>query len=561
MQTMKNLSIEKQIKNLALKGALVLGLLAGQACQDALQEDVISQIGSDYLNTKKGLDDAVSSAYSTMRIWYGTERGNNFTEFGTDIYTNGADGSWKFMNTYTNQFDSNNGHARELWDELYRGINTCNAIIERAPDITGVTEAVKTQRIAEAKFIRAHHYFLLVQLFGPVELRLEETKVPTKEVSRTPESEIYAAIIQDLSQAIPGLEAKKASSQFGRATRAAAEHLLGRVYVTKGTSSSKASDDFAKAEPLFKNVISNYGLKLLSDFGQVHAFGNEINEEVIWSVQYTRSPLTNGGGNNSHVFFLMEYDTQPGMQRDTENGRPFKRYRPTVYAMETVFQNRENDSRYKKSYKDTYRSNKPGTYNTTFDNSKAKLTFAAGDTTMFLPGYNMTAAERASKPYQVLIPSAYTEKLFPALTKHLDPGRVDRTQFEGGRDYIAMRLADTYLLLAEAQFRQGKIAEATETINVIRRRAAWPGKQAAMEITASEMTFDFLMEERARELTGEQTRWLDLKRWGNLVERVKKYNPQAAPNIKDFHVLRPIPQNQIDRAEGGASSFPQNPGY
>ena len=558
---MKNLSIKKQIKNLALKGALVLGLLVGQACQDALQEDVISQIGSDYLNTQKGLDDAISAAYSTMRIWYGTERGNNFTEFGTDIYTNGADGSWKFMNTYTNQFDSNNGHVRELWDELYRGINTCNAVIERAPDITGVSEAVKTQRIAEAKFIRAHHYFLLVQLFGPVELRLEETKVPTKEVSRNPESEIYAAIIQDLSQAIPGLEAKKASSQFGRATRAAAEHLLGRVYVTKGTSTSKASDDFAKAEPLFKNVIASYGLKLLNDFGQVHAFGNEINDEVIWSVQYTRSPLTNGGGNNSHVFFLMEYDTQPGMQRDTENGRPFKRYRPTVYAMETVFQNRENDSRYKKSYKDTYKSNKPGTYNTTFDNSKAKLTFAAGDTTMFLPGYNMTAAERASKPYQVLIPSAYTEKLFPALTKHLDPGRVDRTQFEGGRDYIAMRLADTYLLLAEAQFRQGKIAEATSTINVIRRRAAWPGKETAMEITASDMTFDFLMEERARELTGEQTRWLDLKRWGNLIERVKKYNPQAAPNIKDFHALRPIPQNQIDRAEGGASSFPQNPGY
>ncbi len=558
---MKNLNIKKQIKTLALKGVLVLGLLTGQACQDALQEDVISQVGSDYLNTPKGLDDAVSAGYSTMRDWYGTERGNNFTEFGTDIYTNGADGSWKFMNTYTNQFDSNNGHARELWDEFYRGINTCNAVIERAPEITGVSEAVKAQRIAEAKFIRAHHYFLLVQLFGPVELRLEETKAPTKEVRRNPESEIYATIIQDLSQAIPSLEAKKASSQYGRATRAAAEHLLGRVYVTKGTSTSKSSDDFAKAEPLLKSVIANYGLKLLSDFGQVHAFGNEINDEVIWSVQYTRSPLTNGGGNNSHVFFLMEYDTQPGMQRDTENGRPFKRYRPTVYAIETVFQNRENDSRYKKSFKDTYKSNRPGNYNTTFDNSKAKVTFAAGDTTIYLPGFNMPVADRAKKSYQVLVPSAYDEKLFPALTKHLDPGRVDRTQFEGGRDYIAMRLADTYLLLAESQFRQGKLAEATSTINVVRRRAAWPGKQAAMEIDPSKMTFDFLMEERARELTGEQTRWLDLKRWGNLIERVKKYNPQAAPNIKDFHVLRPIPQNQIDRAAGGASSFPQNPGY
>jgi hypothetical protein len=59
----------------------------------------------------------------------------------------------------------------------------------------------------------------------------------------------------------------------------------------------------------------------------------------------------------------------------------------------------------------------------------------------------------------------------------------------------------------------------------------------------------------------DENRWLDLKRWGVLLERVKKHNPQAAPNIKDFHVLRPIPQIQIDRAEGTASSFPQNPGY
>jgi starch-binding outer membrane protein, SusD/RagB family len=561
MKTMKNLTIKNQFKTLLFSGSLVLGLTFTQACQDALQEDVISQIGSEYLNTPKGLDDAVSAAYSTMRLWYGSERGNNLTEFGTDIYTNGADGSWKFMNTYTNQFDSQNGHVREIWDEFYRGINTCNAVIERAANITGVSDAVKAQRIAEAKFIRAHHYFILVQLFGPVELRLEETKVPTKQVKRNPEAEIYAAIIKDLTEAIPGLEARKASLQYGRATRGAAEHLLGRVYVTKGTSSSKAGDDFAKAEPLFKNVIANYGLRLLPDFASVHAFGNEINDEVIWSIQYTRSQLTNGGGNESHVFFLMEYDTQPGMRRDTENGRPFKRYRPTVYAIQTVFQNRENDSRYKKTFRDTYRSNRPGTFNTTFDKSKATVTFAQGDTTMFLPGFEMSLAERATKKYQVMTPSMYDEKIFPGLLKHMDPGRADLTQFEGGRDYIAMRLADTYLLLAEAQFRQGKIADATATINAVRRRAAWPGKESAMEITPDQMTFEFLMEERARELTGEQTRWLDLKRWGNLIERVKLYNPQGAPNIKDFHVLRPIPQNQIDRAEGGATAFPQNPGY
>ena len=558
---MKNLSINNQLKNLARTGALALSLVFAQSCQDALQEDVISQIGSEYLNTPKGLDDAVSAAYSTMRAWYGTERGKNFTEFGTDVYTNGSDGSWKFMNTYTTEFDSQNGHVRELWDEFYRGINTCNAVIERAPTITGVSDAVKAQRVAEAKFIRAHHYFILVQLFGPVELRLEETKVPTKVVKRNPESDIYAAIIKDLTEAIPALEARRASTQFGRATRGAAEHLLGRVYVTKGSSSAKAADDYAKAEPLFNNVIANYGLRLLPDFASVHAFGNEMNEEVIWSVQYTRSQLTNGGGNNAHVFFLMEYDTQAGMRRDTENGRPFRRYMPTTYALNTVFGERINDSRYKKSFIDTYRSNRPGTFNTAFDRSKPTVTFALGDTTIFLPGFEMPLAERATKRYQVLTPSMYRENLFPALRKHMDPGRADLTQFEGGRDYIAMRLADTYLLLAEAQFRQGKLAEATTTINTVRRRAAWPGRAAAMEITPAQFTLDFLMEERARELMGEQTRWLDLKRWGNLVDRVKRFNPQGAPNIKDFHSLRPIPQNQIDRAEGGPSGFPQNPGY
>ena len=108
---------------------------------------------------------------------------------------------------------------------------------------------------------------------------------------------------------------------------------------------------------------------------------------------------------------------------------------------------------------------------------------------------------------------------------------------------------------------QGKTQEAADMVNVIRRRAAWPGKQKDMEIAAASLNMDFIMEERERELIGEQKRWFDLKRWGVLVDRVKLYNPQAAGNIKSHHVLRPIPQVQIDRVEGGATAFPQNPGY
>lgn len=550
-------------KKLSIAAIAVALLLPIGCSKDALEETVISQVGTGYLNTPAGFNDGVRAAYTTLRSWYGTERANNLTIFGTDTYTNGSDGAWKFMNQYTAQFDPRNGNLQEVWDEFYRGINTCNAVIERAPNVTGLDETIKKQRVGEVKFLRAQYYFILTQLFGGVDLRLSETAAPTKRAARATEADMYAAIVKDLEEAIPDLENKARSADYGRVTRAAAEHLLALVYLTKATSAAKASDDYAKSETLAKNVINNYGIKLLTDFAKVHELNNETNEEVIFATQYTRDPLTNGTGNNAHVFFLMEYDVQPGMRRDVANGRPFKRYRPTQYCLETVFApaNRSKDSRYYKTFVDVYRSNRPGTFNTTFDNSKPSVTFAANDTAIYLPGVDWAVDQRAKKPYQVLTPSLYTEKLYPSLRKHMDAGRADLFQFEGGRDYINYRLAETYLILAEAQFMQGKASDAAQAINTIRRRAAWPGQEAAMEITAADLTMEFIMEERERELLGEQKRWFDLKRWGVLVERVQKYNPQAAANIKPHHVLRPIPQVQIDRTEGGASSFPQNPGY
>ncbi len=542
--------------------ALVAALFVGQSCGiSVLDEDVVSDIGNNYLNTAAGFNDGVNAVYSGLREWYGTERGNNFTIFGTDTYQNGADGSHKFINTYDGGLDARSSHVREVWDLFYVTINAANAVIDRAPNVTGISENIKKQRIAEVKFVRAHQYFILTQLFGGVDLRLTETVAPTKVATRATIPQMYTAIIKDLQEALPDLENKARSGDYGRVTRAAAEHLLARVFLTKATSEAKAADDFAKAATYAQNVINNYGFRLLPDYASVHQQGNEKNDEVIFAVQYTGNPLTNGGGNNSHVFFLMEYDNMPGMQRDTENGRPFKRYMPTKYTLNEAFVNRSVDSRYYKTFKDVYYSNKPGKYNTNYDKSKATITVALGDTALFDPGYEMPAAERAKRPYQVLTPSMYDERRFPALRKHIDGARADRTQFEGTRDYIAFRLAETYLILAEALFKQGKIAEATEAINVVRRRAAWPGKQAEIEIKPSELDMDFLMAERARELLGEQMRWFDLKRWGNLVERVKKYNPQAQPNIKDFHVLRPLPQNQLDRVEGGQTAFPQNQGY
>ena len=553
--------------------ALTALLLSGQGCKNVLDEQVISQIPNEYMTTPKGFEDATRAAYSSLRNFYGTERGLTLTEYGTDIYKTGADGGYKGFHYYDTQMNSFVDYLQQVWEELYKGINTCNAVIDRASTIAGVSDATKKLRVAEAKFLRAHYYFIITQQWGGVDLRLTETLAATKQTSRATEADMYKAIIADLEAALPDLDTKIRSSDYGRATKAAAEHLLARVYLTKATSSAKASDDYAKAASYAKNVINNYGFKLVPDFANVFAQGaGEISDEVIFAVQYTSDPLTNinsantlnGNGNNLHLFFGMQYDVQAGMVRDTENGRPFKRLMPTTYLLETVFRDRVNDSRYKKTFKDTWYSNNPGTFNTAFDNSKAKVTFKTGDTAIYIPGVEWTVAQRAAKPYQVLVPSAYNQALFPTLRKFLDPLRPDRTYEQGSRDFLAFRLAETYMILAEAQLKLGNVSDATNAVNMVRRRAAYSGKESAMTITDAQMDMNMIYEERAREFAGEQMRWFDLKRWGNLVERVKLYNPDGAPNIQSYHNLRPIPQTQIDRTDkktDGTPGFAQNPGF
>ena len=555
---MKSLYIKNSLKTLGLASAILLGTAS---CSDLLKETVVSSISNDYIATTPGFIAASNAAYTPLRSFYATERGLSMSEFGTDIYSAGADGSFKGFHFYDSQLTSSVSILAELWDETYKGINTINAVIDRAPSVTGLSDAVKAQRVGEMKYLRAHYYFILVQQFGPLDLRLKETTGPTKTATRATEQAVYKQIEADLLAAIPVLENKKASSDYGRATKAAAENLLAKVYLTRASSKFAEATDYANAATLCNNVINNYGFKLLPDFDQVFDQANQINDEVIFAVQYTSDPLTNGfidnQGNKLHLYFGMQYDVQPGMQRDVANGRPFKRLKPTPYLLNTVFADRVNDTRYKKTFKDTWLSNKPGTYNTTFDGSKATVTYKAGDTTIYIPGYEMPLAERAAKKYQVLVPSLYNYALFPTLKKFFDPLRPDMTYENGSRDYFVHRLADTYLMLAEASVKLGKQADAVAAINAVRVRAAAAGKAENMKVTSVDM--DLIMEERARELAGEQTRWMDLKRWGNLVERVKLYNSDAAANVADKHYVRPIPQKQVDLSENGG--FPQNAGY
>jgi starch-binding outer membrane protein, SusD/RagB family len=352
-------------------------------------------------------------------------------------------------------------------------------------------------------------------------------------------AKVYDAIIADLQAAEAALPATQA--QYGRATKAAAQHLLSKVYLTRA-----APGDMALAAAKAKAVIADPQYGLLSRWADLWDIKNEKNKEVVFAVQYTVDPLLADGGNSGHLYFTMAYELFPGMVRDIPNGRAFKRFRPTTWLL--GLWDRTKDSRYEDGFQRVWLTNKPTT----------KL--AAGDTAIYMPGVNVTTADSASHKYTTLSPKDYTDAAYPTLSKFLDGTRLALNDTAGGKDFYVARLAETYLIAGEALFRDGKPAEALPYVNAVRERAARKGVvPTTMDVTVADLSIDFFLDERSRELAGEQMRWFDLVRTGKLVERVKLYNAAGAVAIRDCHVLRPIPTTQIERTTGG--SFPQNSCY
>lgn len=541
-------------RRLILPLAALMGGAAG--CVD-LEERPVTQITSAYYSTPAGFEAAVNAMYTPMRSHWPLERGATLTVFGVDEYQKGADGGYKFFNDYTAQLNADVDYLRDTWFDFYKGINTANTVIAASATAT-VPEATKTVRVGEAKFLRALYYFTLVRTFGDIPLYTEPTPGVTTETTRQPTAQVYAQIIKDLTEAKAALPDKAA--QFGRADRMAVQHLLGEVYLTRAGAAT-SSPDFALAASELAAVANNARFSLVPNYRDLWRIDNENNSEVVFSIQFTADPLTTGSGNKLHLYWGYPYDLEPGMQRDIPNDRPFRRWRPSTWLL--ALWNRTIDDRYDAMHKVTWLANNPN--NLPRVNNVPK--FLVGDTAVHMPGKaTITAAERAATRYKLYAESEYHDALFPVLNKYLDPTRTSTNQEEGQRDHPIFRLANTYLMLAEALIRDGKVPEGLVWINKVRTRAAKPGQVAAMQVTAADLAtsssgadpIEWILDERARELTGETTRWFDLKRTGRLVSRVKKWNPGGAPNIQEFHNLRPIPNAEILNSTGGMT---QNPGY
>jgi hypothetical protein len=595
-------------------------LLVTHSCNQILEEQPRSILVPDFFRTAAGINTGLTAAYAYFRFYYATEGGMNLTVYGTDEFTHGQQTANPPFNIYegVNFINPALGDLLTPWNRAYPAINTCNGIIDIGSQATDLSPQQKAQLIAEAKFIRANWYFILVQTFGGVTLDLGSGPLrfntsPTNVAVRATAAEVYQAIISDLEDAVANLPAARPALP-GRVWKATALHLLAKVYLTRGSNPQLAqADDIQKAFDHAMDLINNrYGTSLLPDFARVHAEGNENNAEVLWAIQWLDNPEFNDnngflGGeaalrqNRSLWFFRCFYhNNMPGLIRDVTNGRPWVRYKPTPWLLDQAFGDKVNDSRYYKSFQILWRCNSTTTTPaiptwTTAEAADPNIRdqrgarvvagqpkFILGDTAMFMVPQHLAArfTPVSRKSFRVFLPQEINEQnmYYPSLSKYnsTQPRQGDDPNVSSVRPFIVYRLAETFLLAAEAAHQLGRNTEAANLINVVRERAATtPAHVPAMRIAAANVNIDFILDERARELCGEQMRWFDLVRTGRLIQRIR--NPytlsfnggapvagQGAPNPQPHHLLRPIPQNQIDLAVDPTAAdgrYAQNPGY
>lgn len=578
-------------------------LIATTGCKKLLEEQPRTGFTPSFFTTNDGIQGGIAGIYSSFRGQWATQIWTQLFNEGIDESLTAAVSDVDHWATYnTPQIKANTANYEGFWNTLFIDINTANGVLQYGVD-ADIPAATKTQLLAQAKFLRGFCYFYLVTTFGAVPLHTTFNTSPSTADAPAPLADLYAQIIKDFTESAADLPNTPATGMGKPAFKATALYLLAKTYLWRGWSSVAQSTDFTNAYTTAKALIDNkatYGLNLLPYFGTVFREGQEYSSEVLMVIDHTKdlkfgqnsavgAGAVNGQENKSNFFWRPNYPTvtvnYPATTgsvltlRDTRNGRPFQRIRPnTRYIMDVAFANRATDSRYEGTFQTVWLSNsvaESATGSTGVTTPRGTLINGV-DTAIWMQDRLVTPAERAAFKGIILEPdhlagatNPFTPSLYPSVRKFDDSTRGHMNDYSD-RPYILFRFSDVYLIAAEAAFKGGgTMQQAADMINVLRTRAALKAKQtpaeytaavAAQQITAGQVTLNFILDERSRELFAEDTRWWDLSRTKTLVARVKQYNTQGAAGVQDIHMLRPIPQSQIDLVTEGPK-YPQNPGY
>jgi len=491
---------------------LLLGLLTSAGCTkeylNIQPTDAVT--ASNFYKTQTDALQATTAAYSQLyqngmfnySLWaIGDVMSDN-----SYLGGGGAADGIEFQQLDNYNIPTTNPLTTSHWQRAYLGIGQANQVLLRVPGID-MDATLKNRCLGEAEFLRALYYFYLVRGFGDVPLVLTPaaTAAEAAALTRTPAAQVYDQIIKDLQDAITKLPATYAGEDLGRASKLAARGLLAKVYLTRKdlpNAATQARTTIAEATAAGKALWPNFANNFKVEF--------ENGQESLFEVQFK-----NG---------LSNYSTDgPGSVMNEFWGA---RFFGSPYVVAS------------------------GGYGFNVPEKDLVAGYAAGDTrraaTLFAPG-DLYPDGQVQPTSLVGNPNGYS-------IRKQYVGRTDVNNWDSPLNFPVLRLAEVYLILAEAT---GPTSEGLEAINKVRRRAfGLPinTPAAAVDYTAATPNFTAaVIQERRLELAFEDDRWYDLKRTGTLVDVMRA----QGKSIQKFNELLPIPQAEINVNP----NLKQNDGY
>lgn len=583
-----------------MKKYILLALIALLgACNEEtfLKETPMDFMGGDNsYSTAADFNLAINELYYLTRLEFfaNSDRSIDYI-YGTDLVFEGGSEKSNLLSNYSVAGSIASAH----WDKLYLLIAQSNVVLSRLPK-SSLTEAQQTTYVAKARFFRGLAYRTLAYLYGGVPIELNEVTTPKTDYMRATYDETILQAIDDVKFAAENL-ADVAAVKDGEINSAAAYHLLSELYLANGQNQ--------EAVNAATKVIGNPALGLMQDrfgsrktetpgnvYGDLFSVNNQNrssgNKEGLFVIQFEAN-VSGGSSNTSYNFwdvgnYLLERHCSPqvGLFRmvmsdgtqltpfswpigDFTGGRGIGTAVLTAYSGKEIWlSDYKNDLRNANcNIVRKFAFNNPDfktKYGSIFgdsidlDNLPKNVTFITG------LANQSTFPGRYLSPYSVKCTTPYHH---PAgLYSNAATFALKSTGGGTFTDQYMFRLAETYLLRAEAYLKLGNTGLAAADINVVRSRSK------ASAVAASSVTMDYILDERLRELGIEEKRRLTLSRTGTFYDRVTRYNsyyasPTSSSDGVGFitgantskYILWPIPQSAIEANKDAV--LDQNPGY
>jgi hypothetical protein len=564
------------------KSFIVATLLIGAtACSDSfLEEKPYSYYSTGHTDAATIEAQILGLHRNYAELWgYSGQQGFlSCWQIGTDICSAGATQGVENPFYQYADLNSENAGVAWLWRKSYDFINHANLIISSLGDDNN------KPAVAEAKFFRAYAYNILVTFWGGVPLIKEPATVPTFNYTRQSVVEVDQLIEADLTYAIENLPDVDKAAKVNRINKDMARQLAAEAYLRIGT---RDNTYFAKAETAASDIIgsSKYSLiqtrygKFAGEGGDYYRdmfrWGNQRrsqgNTEAIWTfeMEYNRTVAGGTVDNPQHrrVWQPAMHKWSGMVNADSLGGRGNGRLRLSNFMKYTVWNGLNGDIRNSNFNIRRYTYyNKPNWSEETGINVKGFRTPVPKNKTN-----NPDTAVITLHTGDLIIPfeSDSLEVWYPYCTKWGGYDPTDDFGYALVKDWPVMRLGETYLLRAEARFRQNNLEGAAEDINKLRDRAFKTARIASDnadlgKVSSGDITIDFILDERARELISEENRRMTLVRTGKLKDRIIMNGDDSPANkiitgFQDHNSLLPIPlsETRLNKDAG----LEQNPEY